>query len=253
MRIPNKNKLIEGRETESGHPTPSSRQEKSGKITLPASVYTFKKLERCAVELKRQKHRGRIEIENRLFAIKQHSEWSAEARLRFDHHLPAHAAGTDRLFEKMIFFSFARRHRNGYGSHTGKLCIGIMNCGSFCTRSGRISCILLIASTHNFTVFEQHGSSDTKMRIWSVTRLRGCLSRFDQTHIGLRRNVDSGSQNTIRKMETGLFHEVIRIDNGINCKFTHYFFVNQRYSPRFDRNTRRNREIWPFFCNLAPQ
>ena len=57
-RSPNKNKLIEGQETESGHSTPSSRQEKSGKTTLPASVYTFKKLERRAVELKRQKHRG---------------------------------------------------------------------------------------------------------------------------------------------------------------------------------------------------
>ena len=70
MRISNKNKLIKGRETVTGRSTPSSRQEKSGKITLPASIYTFKKLERRAVELKRQKHRGRIEIENRLFAIK---------------------------------------------------------------------------------------------------------------------------------------------------------------------------------------
>ena len=135
----------------------------------------------------------------------------------FDHHLPAHATRTDRSLQEVTIGRLSRSHCNRHRAHTGKLRIGIMNCGSFCTRSGRISCILLIASTHDFTVFEQHGRSHTKMGIGSITRLRSRLSRFDQTHIDLSRNINSGSQDAIRKMKTGLFHWVVKIDNGLTA------------------------------------
>ena len=171
----------------------------------------------------------------------------------FDHHLPAHATRADRLLQEVTIGRLSRSHCNRHRAHTGKLRIGIMNCGSFCTRSGRISCILLIASTHNFTVFEQHGCSHTEMRIRGITRLRGCLSRFDQTHIGLGRNVDSRSQNTIRKMETGLFHWIVKIDNGLTANLLIIFSatnVIRLVSPEIPVQIG---QIWPFFRNLAPQ
>ena len=81
-----------------------------------------------------------------------------------------------------------------------------MNGRSFCTRSGRVGGIFLIAAAHRLTVFEQHRRPHTEIGVRRITGLRCRFGRFDQTRIRLRQDINARGENMVRKLETSLFH-----------------------------------------------